>query len=80
MTLRKFGTENGGVEVNPEDQQGLSKTAMAGLTDGEEIVEDGEDDLGCWEAEGGRARRDRRGRVTGVVRPDGSRALPGEEV
>lgn len=69
MTLRKFGTEHGGAAINPEDPQGLSKTALSELADSEEA--EGEE-LSVEE------RRERRGRVTGMIRPDGSVAQPGE--
>lgn len=75
MTLRKFGTEHGGAAINPEDPQGLSKTALNQLAEGPE-----EDEAYDGPAEEQIARREERGRVTGIRRADGSVARPGEGV
>lgn len=50
MTLRKFGIEHGGAAINPDDPQGLSKTALNQLvTEEQPEDEDRREDEGDGE-------------------------------
>lgn len=52
MTLRKFGVEHGTVEVDREDPQGLTRTAMSHLAAAEDApaAEDAEEAAEALEA------------------------------